>query len=123
MSAVDTAAPSTTGAIWDELVAELPVGVLLQDEWGEVIAANHLAATLLGLSRDDLLGSASATGWPACDESGAPLPAHAEMAAQVLRTSAPLALPLVVNTDGGPQVRVWADFHPVKHRGRPLLLV
>jgi diguanylate cyclase (GGDEF)-like protein len=123
MSAVGAAAPGITGAIWDEVVAELPVGVLLQDERGKVVAANHLAAMLLGLNRDDLLGETRQAEWHAYDDSGAPLPAQAEMAAQVLRTSASLAVPVVLSRDGAPHVRVWADYHPVKHRGQPRLLV
>ncbi|AHI02150.1 hypothetical protein GCM10010174_33260 [Kutzneria viridogrisea] len=123
MSAVDTAAPATTGTIWDELVSELPVGVLLQDEQGGVLAANDLAGSLLGLSRHDLLHGSRPAGWVACDDSGAPLPHSAEMTAQVLRAAGRLTVPMVVLRDGLPHARLWVDYQPVRHRGRPCLLV
>ncbi|KAA2256931.1 sensor domain-containing diguanylate cyclase [Solihabitans fulvus] len=123
MRTVETTAPSTAEAIWRELVAELPVGVLLQDEHGEVLAANSLAADLLGLHRRELLDGSRPAGWLACDDSGAPLPERAELAGQVLRTGAPLTLPLVVTRDGVPHVRLWADYHPIRLRGRPCVLV
>lgn len=122
MSAVNTAAPATAGTIWDELVSELPVGVLLQDDRGEVLAANSLAESLLGLSHDDLVRGSRPVGWQACDDSGAPLPQGAEMAAQVLRSSARLTVPIVVFRDGVPLARLWADFQPVGNR-RVLVLL
>jgi diguanylate cyclase (GGDEF)-like protein len=92
-------------AVWDEFVSELPVGVLLQDENGVVLAANRLASTLLGdaLARDD---------------SGAPLPSCAELAAQVLRTGSPLTIPMVL-----PHAQVWAEYHPITLRGQVLVLL
>ncbi|MCP2261411.1 diguanylate cyclase (GGDEF) domain-containing protein [Streptoalloteichus tenebrarius] len=123
MSAVRTAAPTITGAIWDDFVADLPVGVLLQDEQGEVLAANDRAAALLGMSRQDLVDGARPPGWSACDDSGAPLPEPSALAAQVLRTSSTLSLPMVVSRDGVHHTRVWADYHPVRSRGRHRLLV
>ena len=122
MSAVDTAAPARTGTVWDELVSELPVGVLLQDEHGTVLAANSLAGHLLGLSRADLIRGSRPAGWQACDDSGAPLPQGADLAAQVLRGDGRLAVPIVVCRDGVPGTRLWADFHAVSHRGQPSLL-
>ncbi|MFC0546337.1 GGDEF domain-containing protein [Kutzneria chonburiensis] len=122
MSAVDTAAPITTGTVWDELVSELPVGVLLQDEHGAVLAANSLAGHLLGLSRAQLLRNTRPDGWQVCDDSGAPLPQGAELAAQVLRGNGRLAVPLVVVRNGIAGSRLWADFHAVNHRGRPSVL-
>jgi len=122
MSAVDTAAPITTGTVWDELVSELPVGVLLQDEHGAVLAANSLAGHLLGLSRADLLRNRRPVGWRVCDDSGAPLPQGAELTAQVLRGNGRLAVPMVVVRDGIAGSRLWADFHAVSHRGRPSVL-
>lgn len=97
----------TTGsrAVWDEFVSELPVGVLLQDGNGAVLAANPLASSLLG----DAL---------ACDDSGAPLPSCADLAAQVLRTGSPLTIPMVL-----PHAQVWAEYHPIASRGQVLVLL
>jgi diguanylate cyclase (GGDEF)-like protein len=123
MSAVNLAAPNTARAIWDDLVAELPVGVMLQDEHGSVLAANKLAASLLGLTREDLLRGRRPARWRACDESGAPLPTDAQLADQAFRAGAPVAVPVVVTRDGVPCARIWADYHPVTVHGRPRLLV
>lgn len=98
---------------WDELVAALPLGVLLQDATGAVLAGNRLAADLLRLP--ELPGAHCP---PACDDSGAPLPSCAELAAQVRRTGAPLAVPMVL-----PHARLWAEYHPVVVGGQPRLLV
>ncbi|MBV8933344.1 MAG: sensor domain-containing diguanylate cyclase [Kutzneria sp.] len=123
MSAPDTAAPATTGTVWDELVSELPVGVMLRDEHGAVLAANSLAGSLLGLTREDLMRGTRPPGWQTCDDSGAPLPSDAEMAAQVLRTDGRLTVPVVVHRDGVPCARLWADYQAVGHRGRRRLLI
>jgi diguanylate cyclase (GGDEF)-like protein len=118
-----TAAASAAGAGWDDLVAELPVGVLLQDERGVVLAGNRLAAELLGVRHDDLPGSCDPLGRFASDDSGAPLPSCAEIAAQVLRTGSSLTVPVVVARGGEQHVRLWADHHPLVVRGRRRLLV
>ncbi|WP_158853028.1 GGDEF domain-containing protein [Saccharothrix deserti] len=97
-------------AVWDEFVSELPVGVLLQDENGVVLAANPLASSLLG--------DAPAGDDPARDDSGAPLPSRAELAAQVLRTGCPLTIPMVL-----PHAQVWAEYHPIVMRGQVLVLL
>ncbi|GGM66960.1 hypothetical protein GCM10012275_41790 [Longimycelium tulufanense] len=123
MSAVRTAAPTIAGASWDDFVADLPVGVLLLDDQGKVIAANDRAATLLGLSQQDLLTGTRPSGWSATDDSGASLPDSAALTAQVLRAGAPLSLPMVVSHNDDPHIRVWADYHPVRCRGRQRLLV
>src|SRR5690242_20636713 len=116
MSAVDTAAPTTTGAVWDELVSELPVGVLLLDELGEVLAANGVAPDLLGLSRDELLRGRRPAGWVGCDDSGSPLPEPGETAAQVLRANTRLTVPVLIVVNEVPHSRLLAEFHPVTHR-------
>ncbi|MCP2168921.1 GGDEF domain-containing protein [Goodfellowiella coeruleoviolacea] len=124
MSAVDTAAPTTTPlTAWTELVAELPVGVLLQDEQGAVLAANNRAGDLLGLSWRDLVTGRRPVDWRACDDSGAPLPGDPELAEQVLRGGAPLSLPVVVVDATGRQARLWADYHPISAHGQARLLV
>jgi diguanylate cyclase (GGDEF)-like protein len=123
MSAVDVAAPNTVGAIWDDLVAELPVGVMLQDQHGGVLAANKRAASLLGLSQADLLCGRRPARWGLCDESGAALPSDADLADQAFRMGTPLAVPMVVTRDGKPRTRIWADHYPLSVHGRPRLLV
>lgn len=102
MSTVQTTAPR---AVWDEFVSELPVGVLLQDDRGEVLAANPMASALLGDAK-------------ARDDFGAPLPSCAELAAQVLRTGSPLTIPVAL-----PHARVWAEYHPVEVRGQVLVVL
>ncbi|QFZ23884.1 GGDEF domain-containing protein [Saccharothrix syringae] len=92
-------------AVWDEFVSGLPVGLALLDEHGSVLAANPPARPLL----DDGHGDGH-------DDSGAPLPSRAELAAQALRTGAPLVVPVVL-----PRARVWAEYHPVN--GRVLVLL
>src|SRR4051812_4965020 len=81
---------------WDELIAELPVGVVLLDARGDVLAANRLAAGLLGLREAELLSGGRPDGWSVRDDSGAPLPSRGELAEQVLRNGAALTLPVVV---------------------------
>jgi diguanylate cyclase (GGDEF)-like protein len=112
-----------TEPAWDGLVAELPVGVLLLDERGRVLAANQRAGALLGLTDRELRDGAPPPGWRACDDSGAPLPDSAELADQVLRVRAPLTVPLVVAVHGVPRIRMWADYHPLRIAGQPRLLV
>lgn len=105
MRAVRTTTASR--AVWDEFVSGLPVGVLLLDGHGSVLAANPLARSLYCDVRDD--GGAS-------DDFGAPLPSRAELVGQVLRTGAPLMVPVVL-----PHARAWAEYHPVA--GRVLVLL
>ncbi|PRY45837.1 GGDEF domain-containing protein [Umezawaea tangerina] len=117
-----TVQTAPTRPVWEELVAELPVGVLLMDAVGNVLAGNRLAADLLGLRQEDLLSSGRPVGWDVQDDSGAPLPSRAELAGQVLRTGA-LTIPLVVTRHGRRQAQVWAEYHPLVIRGEQRLLV
>lgn len=112
-----------TGAVWAELVGELRLGVLLQDEGGAVLAANELAAELLGLARDELFAGTPPPGWHATDESGAPLPEFADLAGQVLRTDTQLAMPMMITSGNGRRVRLWVTYFPITHRGHARLLV
>lgn len=123
VSVADIAAPTISGTVWAEMVQELPTGVVLQDEGGEVLAANERAAELLGLDREDLLAGVRPHGWLACDDSGASLPDRTELGRQVLRTGTQLTVPMVIMRDGRPASRLWATYHPAVHRGRPALLV
>lgn len=123
MSAVPTASTTVGDTVWTELIAELSVGVLSQDEHGNVLAANGPAAALLGLTRAELLDGRRPDGWSVLDESGAPLPEPAELAGQVLRTSSHSAIPMVISRPGRRDVRLWATYYPVRHAGRARLLV
>lgn len=123
MGAASATAPPLDGTIWDELVAELPVGVVLQDSVGGVLAANKLAASLLGLTHRQLVHEQWPAGWTARDDSGAPLPSQSEIAEQVLRNSSVLNLPIVISRDHQPEIRVWAAYHPVRLHGEPRMLV
>lgn len=127
MRTVQATAPlaAATGrrAVWDELIDGLPVGVVLQDEHGSVLAGNRLAADLLAMRHDELLSSRKPPDWQVCDDSGAPLPTCVELATQVLRTGAPLTIPVVVTRGDTARVQVWAEYHPVTLRGQPRLLV
>lgn len=118
MTAVHTANAEITEVVWGELVAELDIGLLLQDEHGTVLAGNDLAADLLGLTRAELLTDGT-SGRLTCDD-GTPLPDPADLAGQVLRTETQLAVPVLVSRRG---LRLWATYYPVSHRNRPRLLV
>ncbi|WNV91378.1 GGDEF domain-containing protein [Umezawaea sp. Da 62-37] len=117
-----TVQTAPTRPVWEELVAELPVGVLLMDASGNVLAGNRLAADLLGLAPEDLLSGTCPPGWSTHDDSGAPLPTRAELADQVLRTGA-LTIPLVVTRHGRRQAQLWAEHHPLLVHGEQRLLV
>lgn len=112
-----TVQTALTRPVWDELIAELPVGVVLLDARGDVLAANRLAGGLLGLEQSELLSGDRPAGWSVRDDSGAPLPSCGQLAAQVLRTGAALTLPVVVVRNGLPPVQVWAECHPLEVRG------
>ncbi|MDQ3406269.1 MAG: GGDEF domain-containing protein [Actinomycetota bacterium] len=120
MSAV--ALTTTLASYWDELVAELPYGVLLY-EGGVVIAANPSAAELLGVSAADLRTGVRPPNWEIRDDAGAPIPRIADLAAQRGRAGTTMTVPFVVTVEGTPLRRLWADLHPVYHRGRPLMLM
>ncbi|MBB5960540.1 diguanylate cyclase (GGDEF)-like protein [Saccharothrix tamanrassetensis] len=106
---------TTHRAVWDELVAGLPVGLLLQDVTGAVLAGNRLAASLMGVPSSALPGFQQPQ---ARDTSGAPLPSCAELVSQVLRTGAPQTVPMVL-----PHARVWAEYHPLELRGQVLVVL
>ncbi|MEO6086987.1 MAG: sensor domain-containing diguanylate cyclase [Umezawaea sp.] len=112
-----TVQTATDRPVWDELIAELPVGVVLLDARGDVLAANRLADGLLGLRASELLSGERPGGWSALDDSGAPLPSRRELVEQVLRAGAALTLPVVVVRDGLPPVQVWVECHPLEVRG------
>src|SRR5262245_5751379 len=110
-------APVLSGTIWNELVAGLAVGVLLQDNAGAVVAANQRAGELLGVSRTDLLNGLRPDGWAICDDSGARLPELADIFRQVSRPAMPASGPFVVTVHGEPFRRLWAEVYPVPLRG------
>ncbi|HWO61923.1 MAG TPA: GGDEF domain-containing protein [Umezawaea sp.] len=114
-----TAQTALTRPVWDELIAELPVGVVLMDAHGDVLAGNRLAADLLGLRPEELLSGHRPLGWSVRDDSGAPLPNRREIASQALRTGSVLTLPVAVVRAGLPHVQLWAECHPLEVRGEP----
>ncbi|APU18010.1 MULTISPECIES: GGDEF domain-containing protein [Actinoalloteichus] len=122
MSAVGTAARRETGSVWGDVVAELPVGVLLQNAGGEVLAANELAAMLLGLSRAELLAGGLRVERVLRDESGAPLPGTNELIDQLTRRAGVLQLPVLRVDASHVETRLWVGFHVTSLHGAPALL-
>lgn len=104
---------------WNELIAELPVGVVLHDG-AATVDVNSSATKLLGC---DLRRPDRPAGWQLRDDTGAPVPELSEFAAQLRHTESAITLPLVVTCDAVPSRRLWADLRTVEHRGRPMLLV
>ena len=109
-------------SIWADVVAELPVGMLLNDENGTVLAHNARAADLLGLTGEELRGGIRPADWRACAENGAGLPSPAELVDQLGRTGAATALAIRVGDDAR-QTRLWATYYPVSRAGARLMLV
>ncbi len=118
-----TVQTALTRPVWDELIAELPVGVVLMDAHGDVLAGNRIAADMLGLRSEELLSGRRPLGWSVRDDSGAPLPNRGEIADQVLRTGAVLTVPVVVVRAGLPHLQVWVECHPLEVRGEPRVVV
>lgn len=116
------AAHTLVESIWDELVAGLGVGMVLHDGRGAVRAANRRAADLLGVRHCDLLNGLRPDGWQICDDSGAPLPAIAELSAQVLRGGCPATGPVVITVNGVPHRSLWAEVYPVPLGGSQLMV-
>ena len=116
MDAVATPVLTAATSIWADVVAELPVGMLLCDEHGTVLAHNARAAELLGLT------ATVPAGWPACAENGAVLPGPAELLGQLFRTGASTALAIRVGGEQR-QTRLWARYYPVSRDGVRLMLV
>jgi diguanylate cyclase (GGDEF)-like protein len=110
VDAVATPVPTAAASIWAEVVAEVPVGMLLSDDTGTVLAHNARAG--------ELLGGASRI----CAENGAPLPSCAELLDQLCRTGAATALAIRVG-DEQRQTRLWARYYPVSRAGGRLMLV
>jgi diguanylate cyclase (GGDEF)-like protein len=109
----------STRSVWEELVTDLPIGVIVTDATGAVLANNDLAAELLGCTTEQLRAGLRPDGWRARDEGGSALPSPAEIAEQVLRTRASLALPVLVAPADAPPVRLWVSHHPI---GQNLLI-
>lgn len=95
MSTAALAAPLLTGTMWEDLVTELGVGVLLLHEHGGVRAAGGTAAGLAEVP-----------------------PELAVLAAQVLRAGSTATVPLALC--GGAR---WVEVHPVQLRRERLALV
>ncbi|ASO23154.1 diguanylate cyclase (GGDEF)-like protein [Actinoalloteichus hoggarensis] len=122
MSAVRTAAQRELGSVWGDVVAELPVGVLLQNAGGEVLAANELAAMLLGRSRPELITGGLRVEHVLRDEAGAPVPRSHQLIGQLTRRPGLLRLPLVRVGAHGIETRLWMSFQVISLHGSPVLL-
>ncbi len=109
-------------AVWTDVVAELPVGMLLGDENGAVLAHNARAEELLGLTEEQLRTRTFPAHWRACAENGAELPGPEDLVEQLARTGAATALAIRVG-DAERQTRLWAKYYPVSRAGKPLMLV
>ncbi|HEV3357813.1 MAG TPA: sensor domain-containing diguanylate cyclase [Pseudonocardiaceae bacterium] len=110
------------GTVWADVVAELPVGMLLGDEKGTVLAHNARAEELLGLTANQLRGRTFPTQWRACAENGAELPRPEDIIGQLARTGASTAQAIRVG-EAARQTRLWAKYYPVSRAGEPLVLV
>lgn len=109
--------------VWAELAEELPIGLLLKDQRGQVVASNDMAAKLLGCTREQLRTGEWPPGWRVRDEGGSALPSPTDLADQVQRTGGSLAMPVVIDTTEASPVRLWMSCHPVRRAGEPMLLV
>ncbi|SDC81104.1 GGDEF domain-containing protein [Actinokineospora iranica] len=105
---------------WDKQIAALPFGVVLHGERGAVLAANASAATLLGLTAEHLRTGSRPPQWRLHDDTGAAVPAMADLSAQVTRAGSGMTMPLVVTVQGAAIRRLWADLVPDRER---LLLI
>jgi diguanylate cyclase (GGDEF)-like protein len=123
LSVLDAQTPSRLISIWDELVSGLDVGLLCTDDRGQVLATNEVAAHLMQLEKSELLTGARPRGWQVWDDTGAPMPDWADLAGQVLRAGVPLSTPMVIGRCGQPLTRIWADYRPVRDRGRDRVLI
>lgn len=73
------------------IFSSLADGVTVQTNTGEIVDANVSAETILGLSRDQLLGRASVDPeWHAIHEDGSPFPGDTHPAMVTLRTGRPV---------------------------------
>lgn len=122
MNAVASAVRTVAASIWADVVAELPVGMLLTDEHGAVLAHNARATELLGLTARQLRTAHVPAHWRASAENGARLPSPAELLDQLCRTGAATALAIRVGAHGR-QTRLWAKYYPVSRAGVRLMLV
>ena len=71
----------------NEVLANLPEGVVVQDADGTITACNPSAERILGLTEEELRGRSSIdSGMSAVREDGTPLPAHENPASMTLKT-------------------------------------
>lgn len=113
-------AVESTDAVWGELVAQAPLGLLLLDRDGMVVAGNRTATDLLGA---DLVGWGMPTERFAPDGGGASLPSAADLVGQVLRMDSQLAMPVLVDRGELSDVRLWVTYYPVRHGGQARVVV
>jgi two-component system cell cycle sensor histidine kinase/response regulator CckA len=90
----------------------LPLGVMVLDDQCTVLAANASAATVLGVSREQLIGTrCGSSEWNAVSEDGSPLPAASFPAARALATGSAVA-GVVVGVQAAGSLR-WIRMHAV----------
>ena len=109
-----------------ELLALLPVGVVVHARDGTVVDASTTAETVLGLDREQLLGREPVDPrWAAVHRDGTAWPGHEHPASQVLATGEPATG--LMGVDVPDRGRVWLQVHAVGHRtgpdGLPALVV
>lgn len=104
-------------ARYRSLVTAMAEGVVVQDAQGRISFCNDAACTLLGLSREQLLGLVSMDArWQAVKENGEPLPGDEHPAMLTLATGQPLDRVVmgICHPDGE---RIWLTVN-----ARPLLV-
>ncbi len=80
---------SSAGSLPGQLVADLPVGIVVQFQDARILSANAAATEILGLSMDELLGRTSIDPrWRAVQLDGTPFPGEHHPAMVCLRTGA-----------------------------------
>ena len=120
------AGPLSDAALGTELMALLPVGVVVHRRDGSIVDANPAAEGILGLSRSQMLGLAPPDPrWASVHRDGTPWPGTDHPAMRVLRTGDPCDG--LMGVDAPPRGRVWLQVHAVGHRpdadGLPQLAV
>jgi len=80
-------APAGGAGLLKSVLADLPVGVLVQSQTAEILTSNPKALELLGLSEDQILGKTSFdTDWSVIHEDGTPFPGSDHPVPQAIAT-------------------------------------
>ncbi len=102
-----------------EILESSHTGVILRDSAGVIVDCNETACAVLGVSRSELVGLASANHvWDSINEDGSPRPSSQMPAAVVTRTGEPL-LGDILGTENWTQARRWlrSDTFPLFDEG------